>query len=584
MSFADLLQPETLSLLVAGVTLIALGMALFLLDAGNKAQRVFALLLALRGITFFVGPMRSVADNVREAVVWANLAPYAVIPLVPGFIYFLSAYPRRRGIAALRGGPTAILLATVALLAWYLVNHASYQSVVPGIPPRYSGYGPLFLLQGLRLPVFALAGLILAHEYRKAPTGSYGFSLFLMVAGFTLNGLFDGTVATIDLARQLQGPVDSWTNWEWSRWILPVSALPIALATCGRLVPVLAMARKDRELQEISRFFFGAIPLALLSPFILLLDYPDAPSHTTFVMGVWRLLVPFLLAYALMRYQLFDMDLRIKAGVRRAILVSLFVGVFFLISEAAEALLSSDSDGGVWFGVASASLLAVLGKPIQTFAERAANGVMPDTQPIEKLGSQARFRLYREQFQLVQQDGVVSTKERGMLTRLAAYLGIHDDEALDLEVGEMPTRDDPPPPREPRSVSQVARTVVAVLGTAAVFGGISAVLETLFNPSNFAVGLVTAAFVALLLGPIEGLAERLTRRRQLSPAKEAALRDALRDAWADGELSERDVAFLQALQKRLRIGKADRKRIEAQVRDDVAGSPGQRAGKRRAST
>lgn len=581
MSFADLLAPETISLVIVGSGFVLLGLALFLLDVSNKAQRIFALVLILRGATFFISPLRSVAETPREATLWANLLPYAILPVVPGLVYFLGSYPTRRGLGRLPGGSTALLLVTLGLVGWYLLDHAKYHVLGPGIPPAYVGYGPLFLLQGVRLPVLALAGYVLASDYVKEPKGSRGFSLFLMVVGFTLNGLFDGTVASIDLWRQLDDPDRVWIAWEWSRWILPVAALPIALAACVRLLPVLMRSRTDRELNEVGRFFFAAVPLALVSPFILLLDYDAAPQHTTFVMGVWRLLVPILLAYALMRYQLFGIDLRIKAGVKRAILVGLFVGVFFVISQAAQALVSADK--APLFGVVSASLLAVLGKPIQTFAERAANGVMPDTQPIEKLGSQARFRLYREQFQLVQQDGAVSPKERRMLTRLAKYLGIHENEALDIELGETPTRADPPPPREPRSVSQVARTIVAVLGTAAVFGGISAVLEALFDPSSFAVGLVTAAFVALLLGPIEGLAERLTRRRRLSPAKEAALRDALRDAWADGSLSERDVAFLAALQKRLRIGKAARKRIEAEVFAEATGKPARPVGRARAS-
>lgn len=567
MSVADLFVPERISLLLAAATLVGLGAWLFFLDVSNRAQRVFALLLLLRGLTFLVGPLRSAADTARDSVLWATLAPYTIIPVVPIVIYFLSVYPRRRGLARFRAGPFALFALTLALLAWYVADHASYATITPTVPAGYAEYGPLFVLQALRLPALAMAGLVLAQEYRKNPKGSLGFSLFLMVAGFTLNALFDGTLAAFDLVKALQDPGTPWFPWDWARWWLPVVALPIGVATCGSLVPVLGRARKDPELQEVTRFFFAAVPLALASPFITLLPYAQAPEHTTFVMGVWRLLVPLLLAYALMRYQLFGIDLRLKAGVRRAILVGVFVGVFFLITEAAEALVSEDR--APLFGIAAAGLLAVMGKPIQTFAERAANGVMPDTQPVERLGSQARFRMYLHQFELVQQDGAVSPKERRMLGQLATLLDLRPGEAEAIEAGAMPARDDPAPPRDKAPASHKVRRSVVVLGSALVIGAGAAVLEARANASSFGTGLVTAAIVALLLGPLESLSQRMTRR-PLDPAKREAMRAALADAWADGELSERDVAFLAALQKRLRVSKGDRRRIEAEVRGQPA--------------
>lgn len=585
MSVADLLAPERISLLLTGVALVAIAVWIFILDVSNRALRVFALLLALRGLTFFLGPLRSTASTASESVLWANLAPYTIIPLVPLVAYFLFLYPRPRGLARWPGGGIAVLAGTIGLLAWYAANHASYAAVTFSIPAGYSSYGPLFVLQGLRLPAFALAGLLLANSYRKQPTGSAGFSQFLMVAGFTLNALFDGTLAAIDIANALRNNLDIGFPWNWARWWLPVLALPLGLATGALLLPVVRRARREPELQEVRRFVFFGAPLALASPFVSLLPYAQSAEHATFLMGVWRLLVPLLLTYALLRYSLFSIDLHVKVGVRRGILIGIFVFTFFVISEAAEAIVEQaggdlvSQDLGPMFGVASAAGLAVLGKPIQRLADRAANGVMPDTQPIEKLGSQARFRLYRDQFQMVQQDGQVTPKERRMLSRLAAYLGIQEDEALDLELGETPARDEPAPPRPKRSASTVARSVVAVLGTAAVFGGVSAILEALANPSSFATGLVSAAFVALLLGPIESLSERLTRRRKLNPAKEQTMREALADAWADGNLSERDLAFLAALQKRLGVGKADRNRIEA----EVLGKPARRKHRRQAA-
>ena len=584
MNVGELFAPEWIALWVTGTALLALAAILFVLDVGNRAQRVFALLLGLRGLTFVMGPLRGEASTPAETVMWTNLGAYAVLPLVPLTLYFLLLYPRPRGLATRRWGPWAVLAATLGILIWYLLDHSAY-GVAVAPAGTYASYGPLFILVGLRLPVFALAGLVLARAYRREPSGSKGFSLFLMVAAFTLNALYDGTLAVMELVGALQNPGPIWLPFGWTRWVLPVLALPIGLATCATLLPVLRQARNDPELQEVTRFFFAAVPLALATPFVRLLPYDGAAALATFVLAVWRLAIPFLIAYALMRYQLFDIDIRIKAGIRRGIIVGAFTATFFLVSEAAEALLQGER--GPLFGIVGAGALAFLSRPVRSFAGRAADRFMPDTKPIAQQSHGERLRFYLGQFELINQDGEVTTKERRMLDRLRRTLALDPQDVSLLErTGRLPPDDAPGPSAEAveEPGTKDSRLEVAIKGAlvagalASVFAMLSQGSEAIIPVSNGAAGLVASIAVAFLLGPLETLADRLTHRmnpKAATDAKDAAERRrafeaALETALEDGHLSARDLRYLGRLQERLRISWATRWRLERRAQRRLA--------------
>jgi hypothetical protein len=583
---ADLFGPDWISSWVTGTALVLLAGWLYVLDVGNAARRVFALLLLFRGITFFIAPLRFEAASASESVLWANLAPYYVLPLVALVVAFLSLYPRRRGLGAQWWGLPALLVLTVALEAWYLLDHAVYAKVSFTAPASYTELGPLFIFTGLRLPAFASAGLILVKDYRQAPLGSAGFSLFLIVAAFTLNGLFDGTAALLDLADRLRDPATIWWPWGWTRWWPPVLALPISLAACIRLIPVLNIARSNPELQEISRFFFAAVPLAVLSPFVRLLPYGGAEDASTFILAIWRLAIPFLIAYALLRYQLFDIDIRLKDGVRRAIIVVAFTVTFFLVSEAAESLL--EGDRGPLFGIVAAGFLALGARPVKKFADRVADAFMPDTKPIAEQTYEERTAFYLEQYRLITTDGQVTPKERRMLGRLQRTLSLSDEAVFDLEtVGQVQRPQEShleaPLPAPVRAETKDSRLEVAIKAAvvagamALFFGMLSQGIEVFVPVSGTLAGLLSAALVAALLGPLETLADRLTHRIDPTAATEArdekerrrAFEAALATALEDGSLSPRDLDYLKSLQGRLGISGPTRWRLERRARRRV---------------
>ena len=111
-----------------------------------------------------------------------------------------------------------------------------------------------------------------------------------------------------------------------------------------------------------------------------------------------------LIAYGILRTQLFDIDLRIRWTIKQSTLAAAVV--FFMT-------------------------------PLQRFAERVASTAMPNTQNTPEYAAHRKLQAYEAAVAEALQGGGVSQKERALLTRLRDSLGVApaDAETLERELG-----------------------------------------------------------------------------------------------------------------------------------------------------
>lgn len=133
-------------------------------------------------------------------------------------------------------------------------------------------------------------------------------------------------------------------------------------------------------------------------------------------------LFPPLLTYALLRGQLFDIDIKLKLTLRRGVVVSAFVVVFLLVSQIVENIV--DARLGYVAGGAATTLLLLALSPLQRAADRLSNAAMPAVQDNEVYRSYRKLEVYREAFEAFALDGQVSDRERSALERLRTKLGL----------------------------------------------------------------------------------------------------------------------------------------------------------------
>jgi hypothetical protein len=168
----------------------------------------------------------------------------------------------------------------------------------------------------------------------------------------------------------------------------------------------------------------------------------DSTQWWTDENSAWRFIVPFLyevaviiyvplVAYGVLRVQLFDIDLRIKRTIKRSTVAAAFVATFFIVSESAGNYLSSQF--GTVLGVLGTGGLVFFLDPIQRAAERVSNAAMPNTHDTPEYEAFRKFQVYESAVRAALEDGHISERQRRVLSSMIETMGIDPKVAEALE-------------------------------------------------------------------------------------------------------------------------------------------------------
>jgi hypothetical protein len=179
----------------------------------------------------------------------------------------------------------------------------------------------------------------------------------------------------------------------------------------------------------------GAIVLIQMGQYEVVDSDASGPIYVVYALGT-LLAVP-LIAYGILRTQLFDIDLRIRWTIRQSTVAAAFVAVFYLVTEGADRVLSDEL--GNWVGLLASAMLVFFLAPLQNFAERVANLAMPNTRNTPEYAVFRKLQVYQAAVEDAAPGGI-GQKERALLKHLRDSLGISvaDAEALERDVMEAP--------------------------------------------------------------------------------------------------------------------------------------------------
>ena len=156
-----------------------------------------------------------------------------------------------------------------------------------------------------------------------------------------------------------------------------------------------------------------------------------------YVFHIYRLSTLFyipILAYGILRTQLFDIDLRIRWTIKQSTVAGIFVATMFVISEGASQFLSNELGNVV--GLLAAGVLMFFLAPLQRFADRVAGAAMPNTKNTPEYVAFRKMQVYESAVSDALSEGGISPKERTLLNHLRNSLEISeaDAEAIELEL------------------------------------------------------------------------------------------------------------------------------------------------------
>lgn len=138
-----------------------------------------------------------------------------------------------------------------------------------------------------------------------------------------------------------------------------------------------------------------------------------------------------LLTYGILRTQLFDIDLKLKVGIRRSTVVTLALVVVLAAAKVAEFYLNK-TYGFIAGGVA-AGVMLVLTPRLNKLGDKVASSAMPKVSDAPAYVQFRKLEVYKAALEAAHEGGEPTPKERGTLERLRAKLGISESDAAALE-------------------------------------------------------------------------------------------------------------------------------------------------------
>lgn len=377
----------------AGVTFILVGIALLLLRpprAGIVGFAAYAVLAGAQQLLVNLGSQ--LASRTLLAIGWAFLA---VAPLA-----LVAAVTSYRAASWLWLAPFAATGTAGAVM--FVLRPASM--LQPG--GGFDTWG-LILWQ---FPAFAsLAVAILRLERARADAPSpelHREAVLLLLALAPYLAYTSAVSSAFILGAGFHVTEPSW-------------GLP-GLATFGACfaIVILSSAQQWRSGRRSARALAG------LSVAVGLFGFLQATAVPGLLLfgGILRILAALLLGYGLLKYGLFDVDVRLKWTLDRGTILAIFGGVFFLVEQVAEFYVSAVF--GAFAGFAAAGLLLVALKPMRKWTARLADGVFPHVRPTRDYADERKVIVYRAAAQTAGRDGVLTPKVRAMLDALVRELQI----------------------------------------------------------------------------------------------------------------------------------------------------------------
>ena len=360
----------------------------------------------------------------------------------------------------LQANPVAALGAAAIALCWFLAVVLFRVGSPGGLARRLS---LLLTAEGVALASSGILDFFLTPEARAGSgyllwsDAAWGAHLLADGAILSLYPLFLGAVLDTPLVRPLKSRSGRWgvvcaaaglillvfTTPLWlglvALYVVMVSLFGFALAASIhawlRAPAGLARARAGTFALAFGfRDVCWGLAYALGIRIVLLGNAADPaawPDVFYYLYASGTLFAVPVLAYGILRTQLFDIDLRLRWTIKQSTLAGAFVALLYVVTEGADRLLSSEL--GNVAGLLAAAALVFFLAPLQRFAERVAQAAMPGTRNTPEYAAFRKLQVYEAALVDAFREGGITEKERSLLNRLRDSLAIPPADAAALE-------------------------------------------------------------------------------------------------------------------------------------------------------
>lgn len=435
------LDPTDVPGLLAALGFLVFGVWVFLLDPGSRLHRAFASLMVLRA-----GFLLSVRLGESIFSIAGRMAGYFEVAIPFAALYFGLLYRARVRPAARRfridPRRAFVVIGSLALLAEfaYWRDH------------RLLNEGPFLALFGLTYLAYGLFAFLLAKTATSAEEGPVTRTFAVLGSfGFAIEAAYQATWQVTETATEILGGHPD--RAQYLLWYIQISQIGYLIAAALSIGAALVILGRADHLRVSHRWAFAApvlgasalaIPLAVT--FASQLIAANAAGIERWigvhrvVDGLGALAGLLVVAYAVLRQRLVNIQWKLRLAVRGTTLAGIFLAVLFVISEGVQAVFAAQAESS---GVASgtSSVLGIVGAgvvvfalhPVQRLAERLSAKTVPNAKTLDDMSNVERVALYREQAALAWLDGELRRKERLLLDGLRIRLHVPVETAARVE-------------------------------------------------------------------------------------------------------------------------------------------------------
>jgi hypothetical protein len=228
---------------------------------------------------------------------------------------------------------------------------------------------------------------------------------------------------------------------------VPAFLLMLALSALAFFASVSAFRRTEpgatRERARAFMIAFGARDLLFLVSITLNFASPLFGENEGAVLvassslnNLGTLVYVPLLAYGILKTQLFDIDVKVKIGISRSTVVTIVAVVSVVIGKIADRY--AQAQWGWLAGIAAAVGMLFFTRGLNKVGDKVADVAMPQVQPTSAYLAAKKIEVYRAAVEsALENDGAIDERERSMLDRLRAKLALTMDDcaAVEADVG-----------------------------------------------------------------------------------------------------------------------------------------------------
>ncbi|HEX9816112.1 MAG TPA: hypothetical protein VGB18_03955 [Candidatus Thermoplasmatota archaeon] len=227
-----------------------------------------------------------------------------------------------------------------------------------------------------------------------------------------------------------------WDDGPWFSWMLLALIVTmlfslVAAISYYRASPRGTITRRRAGMYVVAFAIHDVshVARALYDP--LQIAYPVLRTMGRFHVSVTTIVFVLVLAYGILKGQLFGIDLHLKASIRRGTVVVL--GVAAIVGAAQAGLEYLEGQWGLAVAGLAAALVFLLLRPLERLGTKLSTLALPEVADTSDYKRYRQLELYREAVEGLLEDGRVTSKERRTLVRLQTKLAISAETASQLE-------------------------------------------------------------------------------------------------------------------------------------------------------